>query len=77
MSVGVYASISLKSMDTLRFGTANASWVSTIMVSNMIDLYDLLTDDELETVTDIFKEAMGRNNILPEIWEPILKVETS
>ena len=43
----------------------------------MIDLYDLLTDDELETVTDIFKEAMSRNNILPEIWEPILKVDAS
>ena len=43
----------------------------------MIDLYDLLTDDELETVTDIFKEAMSRNNILPEIWEPILKVDDS
>jgi len=43
----------------------------------MIDLYDLLTADELETVTDIFKEAMGRNDILPEIWEPILKVDDS
>ena len=45
------------------------------MDSNMIDLYDLLTDDELETITDIFKEAMGRNDILPVIWEPILKVD--
>ena len=43
----------------------------------MIDLYDLLTADELETVTDIFKEAMGRNDILPEIWLPILKVDAS
>jgi len=30
MSVGVYASISLKSTDTLKFGTANASWVSIV-----------------------------------------------
>jgi len=43
----------------------------------MIDIYDMLTPDELETVTDIFKEAMGRNDILPEIWEPILKVYAS
>ena len=29
MSVGVYASIYPKSTDTLKYGTANASWVST------------------------------------------------
>ena len=33
MSVGVYASISLKSMVTLKYGTASASWVNTIMDS--------------------------------------------
>jgi len=30
MSVGVYASIYPKSMVTLKYGTASASWVSTI-----------------------------------------------
>ena len=43
----------------------------------MIDLYDMLTPDELETVTGIFKEAMGRNGILPDVWEPILQVDDS
>ena len=43
----------------------------------MIDLYELLTPDELETITDIFKEAMGRNDILPEIWEPIIKADAT
>ena len=30
MSVGVYASIYPKNMDTLKYGTVNASWVSTV-----------------------------------------------
>ena len=33
MSVGVYASISLKSTVTLKYGMVNASWVNTIMDS--------------------------------------------
>ena len=43
----------------------------------MIDLYEMLTPDEFETITEIFKEAMSRNDILPEIWEPILKVDAN
>ena len=35
-----------------------------------IDLYDLLTDDELESVTNIFLEALARENgIQPEVFE--------
>ena len=35
-----------------------------------IDLYDYLTTDELESVTNIFLEALAREkNISPEIFE--------
>ena len=35
-----------------------------------IDLYDLLTDDELESVTNIFLEALAREKgIQPEVFE--------
>ena len=35
-----------------------------------IDLYDLLTGDELDQVTDIFLEALAREkNISPEVFE--------
>tara|TARA_B100000902_G_C27159754_1_gene838126 strand:+ start:783 stop:977 length:195 start_codon:yes stop_codon:yes gene_type:complete len=35
-----------------------------------IDLYDLLTDDELESVTNIFLEALTREKgITPEVFE--------
>ena len=35
-----------------------------------IDLYDLLTDDELESVTNIFLEALAREEgITPEVFE--------
>ena len=35
-----------------------------------IDLYDLLTGDELEQVTNIFLEALAREkNISPEVFE--------
>jgi hypothetical protein len=34
------------------------------------DVYDSLTGDELETVTNIFLEALSRqNNIQPEVFE--------
>ena len=42
----------------------------------MIDLYDMLTPDELDIITDIFKEAMGRHGHCPDCWEPILQVES-
>ena len=35
-----------------------------------IDIYDLLTSDELENVTDIFLEALSRKHeSVPEIFE--------
>ena len=35
-----------------------------------IDLYELLTDDELESVTNIFLEALTREKgITPEVFE--------
>ena len=43
---------------------------------SMIDLYEMLTPDELDIITDIFKEAMGRNGHYPDCWEPILQVES-
>ena len=40
------------------------------MTETKIDLYDLLTDDELESVTNIFLEALAREkNISPEVFE--------
>ena len=39
-------------------------------MSQTIDIYDSLTGDELETVTNIFLEALSRqNNIQPEVFE--------
>ena len=39
-------------------------------MSQTIDLYDYLTADELESVTNIFLEALAREkNISPEIFE--------
>ena len=43
----------------------------------MIDLYDFLTPDELETVTQIMLEATARNGIILDVWEPIIKVQTT
>ena len=40
------------------------------MSETKIDLYDLLTGDELDQVTDIFLEALAREkNISPEVFE--------
>ena len=35
----------------------------------MIDLYELLTPEELETVSSIALEAMARDGLTPSIWE--------
>ena len=43
----------------------------------MIDLYDFLTPDELETMTQIMLEATARNGIILDTWEPIIKVQTT
>ena len=43
---------------------------SLTMSETKIDLYDLLTDDELESVTNIFLEALAREKgIQPEVFE--------
>ena len=40
------------------------------MSETKIDLYDLLTDDELDQVTNIFLEALAREKgIQPEVFE--------
>ena len=40
------------------------------MSETKIDLYDLLTDDELESVTNIFLEALTREKgITPEVFD--------
>ena len=40
------------------------------MSETKIDLYDLLTGDELDQVTDIFLEALAREEgITPEVFE--------
>ena len=40
------------------------------MTETKIDLYDLLTGDELDQVTDIFLEALAREEgITPEVFE--------
>ena len=52
MSVGVYASICPKSTDTLKFGTASASWESITMENKTITL----NSEELEILTELFSE---------------------
>ena len=39
------------------------------MKLDLLDLYDLLSQDQKEEVADIFMEAMTSHNIFPEIWE--------
>ena len=40
------------------------------MKTRKIDIYEYLTDDELDQVTDIFLEALAREkNISPEVFE--------
>ena len=45
------------------------------MKLDLLDLYDLLSQDQKEEIADIFMEAMTSHNIFPEIWEMILKVK--
>ena len=40
-----------------------------IALRNKFDIYDSLTEDELETVTNIFLDALSRqSNIQPEVF---------
>ena len=74
MSVGVYASISLKSMDTLRFGTVNASWESIAMENKTITL----NSEELEILTELFSEIAALEYPVSEtpeydaLWDKIV-----
>ena len=39
-----------------------------------IDLYDLLTIEQREKVSEVFLDAMSNHSIFPEIWEMDIKV---
>ena len=43
------------------------------MKLDLLDLYDLLSQDQKEEVADIFMEAMTSHNIFHEIWEMSLQ----
>ena len=45
------------------------------MKLDLLDLYDLLSQDQKEEVADIFMDTMASNDINPEIWEMVLKVK--
>ena len=74
MSVGVYASIYPKSMDTLRFGTASASWESIAMENKTITL----NSEELEILTELFSEIAALEYPVSEtpeydaLWDKIV-----
>ena len=74
MSVGVYASISLKSMDTLRFGTANALWENIAMENKSITF----NSEELEILLELFSEVAALEYPISEtpeydaLWDKIV-----
>ena len=74
MSVGVYASISLKSMDTLRFGTANALWENIAMENKSITF----NSEELEILLELFSEIAALEYPISEtpeydaLWDKIV-----
>ncbi len=41
------------------------------------DIYDLLTFREREQITDLMSEAAARGDIILDVWEPIIQIETS
>jgi len=43
--------------------------------NKIIDVYEMLTSDELENITNVVNEATSRNGINLSIFEPIIKVE--
>ena len=43
----------------------------------MIDLYELLTSEELETISQIALEAMTRDGLIPNVWELHISAELS
>ena len=46
---------------------------STVVV---YDLYDMLTECEIDEITLIMNECAARNGIVLDIWEPIIQIET-
>jgi len=43
--------------------------------NKIIDVYEMLTSDELENISNTINEAVTRNGINLSIYEPIIKVE--
>ena len=74
MSVGVYASISLKSMVTLKYGMASASWESITMDNKTITL----NSEEIEILTELFSEVAALDYPISEtpeydaLWDKIV-----
>ena len=74
MSVGDFASIYLKSTDTLKSITANASWESIVMDSKTITL----NSEELEILTELFSEIAALDYPISEtpeydaLWDKIV-----
>ena len=40
------------------------------------DLYDMLTECEIDEIAHIMNECAARNGIVLDIWEPIIQIET-
>ena len=40
------------------------------------DLYDMLTECEIDEITLIMNECAARHGIVLDIWEPIIQIET-
>ena len=74
MSVGDYASISLKSTDTLKFGMVNASWENIAMDNKTITF----NSEELEILTELFSEIAALEYPVSEtpeydaLWDKIV-----
>ena len=74
MSVGQYALTYPKSTDTLKFGTANASWESITMDNKTITL----NSEELEILTELFSEIAALEYPVSEtpeydaLWDKIV-----
>ena len=43
--------------------------------NEIIDVYEMLTSQELENISSIINEATSRNDINLSIFEPIIKVK--
>ena len=43
----------------------------------MIDLYHMLTPDEMDQICHIMNDCAARNGIILDVWEPIIQIEDS